>query len=147
MVTAVEQEKPDYLVHLGDGWRDVDEVRRLYPQLPIAQVCGNCDWGCFELEDQLLVKYGSTSVLMCHGHMYQVKQSLLRLTYAAMEQGAKIALFGHTHQPYCQLHDGIWLMNPGSCGYGYRPTYGVMELSGEEVTCTIKAIEERNTHV
>ena len=40
------------------------------------------------------------------------------LIAAAKRRGAQIALFGHTHSPLCEhLEDGMWLLNPGSCGY------------------------------
>lgn len=143
MCRAVEEETPDYVIHLGDGQRDVDRLREAYPRLPIAQVCGNCDYGADLLPDRLVNDYGGVRMLLCHGHQYHVKSSLLRLNYAARECGAKIALFGHTHQPHLEQLDEIWLMNPGSCGYGLRPTCGIIEVSGGRFTCQVKPIEER----
>lgn len=35
MVRAVELVKPHGIIHLGDGWRDVEELRQLYPRLPL----------------------------------------------------------------------------------------------------------------
>ena len=31
MVRAVELVKPQGIIHLGDGWRDVEELRELFP--------------------------------------------------------------------------------------------------------------------
>lgn len=147
MCRAVELEQPDYVIHLGDGQRDVDVLRRECPQLPVAQVCGNCDFAWDQLPEQLVNEYGGVRMLLCHGHRYRVKYDLLSLRYAACECGAKIALFGHTHQPLLEESDGIWLMNPGSCGYGIRPTCGIIELSGGSFTCRIQSIEERKQRV
>ena len=44
MVRAVELVKPQGIIHLGDGWRDVEELRELFPSLPLEQVPGNCDF-------------------------------------------------------------------------------------------------------
>jgi predicted phosphodiesterase len=33
---------------------------------------------------------------------------------AAGTAGAEAALFGHTHVPFCGIHRGIFLLNPGS---------------------------------
>lgn len=140
ILRAVEQEKPDYVIHLGDGWRDLRELERLMPMLPIAQVCGNCDFGAFDLPDTRLVEYGGIRVFLCHGHRYGVKSGLLSLCYAAREQNAQVALFGHTHQAFCEEYDGLWVLNPGSCGYCARPTCGVMEIQNGQVSCFIKEI-------
>ena len=48
MVRAVELVKPQGIIHLGDGWRDVEELRELFPSLPLEHVPGNCDFGRFE---------------------------------------------------------------------------------------------------
>ena len=38
MARAVEREKPDGIIHLGDCWRDAEELHELFPRLPSA-VC------------------------------------------------------------------------------------------------------------
>ena len=46
--------------------------------------------------------------------------------------GAKIALFGHTHVPYNQYHDGIYMLNPGSIAFPRdcsRPSYGLIDIT------------------
>ena len=35
MVRAVEREKPDGIIHLGDCWRDAEELHELFPRLPL----------------------------------------------------------------------------------------------------------------
>ena len=35
MARAVEREKPDGIIHLGDGWRDAEELHELFPRLPL----------------------------------------------------------------------------------------------------------------
>ena len=37
MVRAVELVKPHGIIHLGDGWRDVEELRQLYPRLRLSR--------------------------------------------------------------------------------------------------------------
>ena len=118
MVRAVERERPstlDAIVHLGDGWRDAEALLRLYPRIPLEQVPGNCDLGRFE-ERERVVFFGDCRVLLCHGHTLGVKSSLLRASYEARERGAQALLYGHTHIPHIDYHDGLWLVNPGSIG-------------------------------
>ena len=45
MVDAVTAELPDQIIHLGDVEPDAEELRRLFPRVPVASVPGNCDFG------------------------------------------------------------------------------------------------------
>lgn len=139
MSDAIQREQPDYVIHLGDHARDVEPLRRTFPMVPIVSVCGNCDYGAFDVQEQRLVEYGGVRILMCHGHRYGVKSGLLRYYMAARENAVDVALFGHTHCAYCEEKDGLWLLNPGSCGYG-RPTCGIIEIQNGKATCRVKPI-------
>ncbi|MBR3576933.1 MAG: metallophosphoesterase family protein [Clostridia bacterium] len=48
--------------------------------------------------------------------------------------GADAALFGHTHQPFCERIDGVLLLNPG-CGerYGKPGSIGIIEIEDDEI--------------
>lgn len=136
MIRAVERERPftlDAIVHLGDGWRDAEALHRLYPRIPLEQVPGNCDLGRFE-ERERVVFFGDCRVLLCHGHTLGVKSSLLRASYEARERGAQALLYGHTHIPHIDCHDGLWLVNPGSIGDHRRPSYGVLTVEGDKLS-------------
>ncbi len=128
MVRAVERERggaPDLLIHLGDGWRDAEALHERFPQLPLEQVPGNCDLGRFEERERLLL-LGDFRIMICHGHTLGVKSSLLRAQLTARERGADALLFGHTHVPYIDFHEGVWLVNPGSIGDPRRPCFNVI---------------------
>ena len=57
--------------------------------------------------------------------------------YAAQEQQAQVALFGHTHIPYCRQEGGLWLLNPGACG-GRTPSCGIVTVDGGKAVCCVK---------
>lgn len=121
MKQAVERTQPDQIIHLGDYFRDGTALREAFPLLPVAQVIGNCDLYDFSArggKDQLLLTLDGHRVLLCHGHHYHVKSSLLSLSYAAREAEAELCLFGHTHIPHLEKMDGWTLLNPGSIGNG-----------------------------
>ena len=124
MVRAVKLVKPQGIIHLGDGWRDVEELRELFPSLPLEQVPGNCDFGRFEALER---------VLIAHGHTLGVKTGLLRAQYRALEMNADILLFGHTHVPLVDAASRPMMMNPGSIGDPRRPTYGVLEFRDGQI--------------
>lgn len=72
IVRAVEREKPDGIIHLGDCWRDAEELHELFPRLPLEQVPGNCDFGRFEALERVLI-LDDHRVLIAHGHTMGVK--------------------------------------------------------------------------
>ncbi len=141
MARAVELTQPRGVLHLGDGWRDVDGLRALYPRLPVEQVPGNCDPGSFEPPERVLILDGHR-VLIAHGHTLGVKQGLLRAQYRALEQNADILLFGHTHVPLVDAACRPMLLNPGSIGDPLRPTYGVLEFRDGQCLPAVFRISE-----
>lgn len=129
---AVERERPDMLAHLGDGWRDVDEARRRFPELPVERVPGNCDLRAGEDAVRVVLLEGRR-IMLCHGHTFGVKYDLNRLLYAALEREADAVLFGHTHRPYVDVVQGVVMLNPGAIGSGCRAAYGTLALEGGRI--------------
>lgn len=127
MERAVEQTSPDMILHLGDCWADAEALHELYPHIPMRQVPGNCDFRPMESTEQILCIRGFR-ILLCHGHTYGVKQSLLRAGYRAQEAELDLFLFGHTHIPLVDKQGKVWFVNPGSIGRGSRPTYATISL-------------------
>ena len=127
MVRAVEAEVPRMILHLGDCWRDGERLHDLFPDIPFQQVPGNCDFRPTEPAQRLLF-LEDKRVLMCHGHTYGVKQTLLNAGYAAEEQNLDLFLFGHTHKPLVDMRGKTLFLNPGSIGDHFRPFYGVVTL-------------------
>ncbi|PIC62829.1 YfcE family phosphodiesterase [Sporosarcina sp. P13] len=120
----------DAIFHCGDS--------ELLADHPLVQdmhiVRGNCD-----LDDRLpasvVQKVGKDTVLVVHGHEHDVKRSLLTLSYAAAEQQATIALFGHSHLYGAEMIEGVLFVNPGSTTQprgGKSASYAVIE-TGETV--------------
>lgn len=141
MLAAIEKERPQYIIHLGDHTKDADQLKAMFPMLPILSIRGNCDYD-FTAQEQVLSIYDGVRVLSVHGHRYGVKSGLLRYSLAAKECEADVALFGHTHHAVCEFYDGLWMMNPGSCGYCAAPSYGLIEILDGKVECSIKRIDD-----
>ena len=139
MLRVLGRERPDLVIHLGDGETDLIPVRNRYPDLPIENVRGNCDRFSTAL-NVLRATVDGVRIFAVHGHMYDVKldPAFTRLRYAALEDDAKLLLFGHTHSP---LRDRVWgmeILNPGSCGDIPCPTYGLVLLNGGTVTTEVR---------
>lgn len=137
--------RPDVLVHLGDYFDDAVVLKEEYPQILVYQVPGNCDrYRCPPGLPQILVEnICGVRVYMTHGHRHQVKMSIGLLLKDARAAKADIVLYGHTHAADCHREDdGLWVMNPGSCGY-YGGSAGIIEIvDGKMKTC--KVIREKD---
>ena len=141
MFRAVQQCSPTHVIHLGDHAGDALELERKFPMLPVISVRGNCDY-YDTTPEQRLVNYDGVRILMCHGHRYGVKNGLLRYEMAARENEVDVALFGHTHCAYNEEYNGLWLVNPGSCGYCAVPTCAVLQIKAGTVSCRIVRLDE-----
>ena len=132
MRKVLAREKPDYVFHLGDHDSDAEQISREFPALPVATVRGNCD-GWSDTPKTLCFLLGGLRFFLCHGHTLGVKGGYLRAEYAALEQNADVLLFGHTHEAYYECMEpgngkALHVMNPGSCGCGWSPSYGRIVL-------------------
>ena len=120
------------IAHLGDCWRDAEHLHTLFPDIPLVQVCGNCDFGSREAAELLLCLEGKR-LLLCHGHTYHVKSSLTAAGFAAEEKDLDLFLFGHTHRPLVDRRGKTLFLNPGSIGDRLNPCYGVVTLTAGSV--------------
>jgi len=99
-------------------------------------VRGNCDRDAADVQEEALLEWEGVQILATHGHRYHVKSDLLTLRYAALEKGVQVVAFGHTHIPYCEESDGLWMLNPGACGRLF-PSYGMIEIKNGTVQCRV----------
>ena len=133
---AIELEKPDAVIHLGDHLSDAEDLAAAFDRIPFYCVPGNCDYAPFA-EDTKLLELGGVRLLLAHGHQFGVMQGLERLRQQALRMGAQAALFGHTHVPLCDVQSGLWLLNPGTCRGYPRSTYGLVTVRNGEILCRI----------
>lgn len=139
MFDAVDAAAPDAIIHLGDYYDDGEVLHEKYPEIPFYQVPGNCDcFRCSPSIPQILVEdiFG-VRFYLTHGHRHDVKVSRRCLEKDARDSGAAAVLYGHTHIPDCRLEEGMWILNPGTCGYGDRTGAIVKIEDGEIISCQI----------
>ena len=125
----------DMVLHAGDTSSDAKELERLFPDMDIRYVCGNCEMS--QTPSELEITAAGKKIFLTHGHHYNVKydsgySTLLR---HARLKGADLAVFGHTHKPIYDNLGDISLLNPGSARYG--STCGVIEIEDGKLKCAI----------
>jgi len=140
MVAAARALQADVLIHLGDHDRDAEALRRQFPETPLYIVCGNCDFAP-SAPEKAVVELGAVKAFLTHGHLYNVRWSVDSLVYAAQEAGAKLALFGHTHEPMNVEIGGVQVLNPGTAGKGRSLTCGLITVfDNGGIACEIREI-------
>lgn len=124
--------KVDGFVHCGDS-----ELKASDPAMEgYLAVRGNCDMDS-SYPEVLTEEFGSTRILATHGHLYNVKMTLMNLNYLAKENGADIVFFGHSHQLGAEKIEDVLFVNPGSIllprGRKER-TYALIEKEGDSTS-------------
>lgn len=129
----------DLYIHLGDGEREFSRLVESYPDKKFRYVRGNCDYS-YEHEKTAVFTMNGIKTIATHGHEFSVKYSVDRLRYLALENDAKIVLFGHTHCRFECYEDGIYFLNPGSCALprDMKPaSFGVIDISPAGIVTNI----------
>ena len=143
MIEILQREQADAFIHLGDHVRDAVYVAKRFPQLRCIYVKGNSYEDQYAAgEESRVVELEGHRFFLCYGHRHGVKESLLRLQYAAQAAGTEFALFGHTHISQDEMVGGIRCINPGSISrgyqYGWTKTYARLEVTGEAIAVSIR---------
>ncbi len=122
----------DAVVHLGDGERDLETLGDLLEGKRVIQVCGNCDlYSQLNIEERVIL--AGAKVLCTHGHFMHVKHGEQMLREVARNWGARIVLYGHTHNIVNNYVDGLYIFNPGSARDG---CYGIVDIVPSGIMCT-----------
>lgn len=128
----------EFIIHLGDGEEDLDELKRLLGSRRLLRVRGNgaysAVYGCPAM---LCCGIGGRRLYLCHGHKEGVKSGLFGLKKAAENCGADIALYGHTHIQHMEQYGNVFIMNPGSIRQG---EYGLLDISEEKIEGSLEKL-------
>lgn len=131
---VLEKEKPDLVIHCGDAEGSEYALTKA-ADCPVEIVLGNNDFFS-ELPRELMLDIGPYKVWVVHGHNYYVSMGNENLKREAVERGADIVFYGHTHRPVIDMDDDVIAVNPGSLSYprqeGRRPSYALMEMDDRD---------------
>ncbi len=99
----------DLIIHCGDS-----ELEATYfENREIQIVRGNCDFEKHYPMERIM-ELKNEKFLIVHGHMHNVKSTLMPLYYRAKEVEATVVCFGHSHILGAEIQDDILFINPGS---------------------------------
>ncbi len=121
----------DMMIHLGDSLCSLETMQEMI-DCPVEMVRGNCDSLMHGLPIAKLIQIDQYKALITHGHQYGGKWGVSSMREAAVENGAQIVMFGHSHEPMLEKYPDVVVLNPGSLSQprqeGHEPTYMVMTI-------------------
>ncbi len=146
---VLEKEAPiDLVIHCGDAEGSEYELAAV-AGCDFECVCGNNDFFTV-LPKERVLDIGGNKIFVTHGHYYNVSAGYDRLADEALSRGCTMAFFGHTHIPFMEEVNDVFLVNPGSLTYprqhGRIPTYVIVETdeNGEVslTQCSLRVDED-----
>lgn len=146
IINRLAKLKPDHILFAGDYYKDGKVISREL-KVPAHIVAGNCDV-THRVKQEEVITFMNQDIWLVHGHQYGVKRDLNRLYYRAREMDVDAVVFGHTHCPYCEKADGLWMINPGSPvrprfqGYGSFALIEIDEYGLRASIIDIKHLDE-----
>jgi putative phosphoesterase len=119
-------------IHCGDSELSPNqkEIERFFI------VRGNCDFTA-AFPNERIEEVEGIRFFITHGHLYNVKMSLLNLYYRAKETKANVVCFGHSHIAGAEKIDDILFINPGSIllpRVRKEKTYALLQIENGKAT-------------
>lgn len=122
----------DTILHAGDIEAQT-VLKRLEGIAPVRAVRGDDEIDTATLPEKRVMTFGDVRIGMHHSHRPLIVEMPSRirnmfgflrgdpwggvqnfLLHQFREDDVQMIVFGHFHRPYCAMHDGILLFNPGS---------------------------------
>jgi len=131
----LKKRTPDLILHAGDVTSH-ELLEELEKFAPVVAVRGNADH--LSLPEEKVVDVGDIRIALLHGHQFFSLNSQF-LTLKALDVGADVLIFGHTHRFYHDTHSihgrRVVLLNPGSPAFPRMDSAGFafLEVAGESI--------------
>ncbi|MDL4841703.1 metallophosphoesterase family protein [Aquibacillus rhizosphaerae] len=109
MIKKRHKNEVDQLIHCGDSELEMD-AKELDDFMKVA---GNCDLDS-RFPNELDFSLEDLTFFVTHGHLFQVKSTLMPLSYRAEELQANVICFGHSHIAGAEVVKNKLFINPGS---------------------------------
>ncbi len=103
----------DLIIHAGD-LTHMGLIEELACLAPVRAVRGNCDSWDVSLPDRDIIECEGFRIGLIHGDSGKGKSTPDRAYNAFKEQAVDLIVFGHSHAPFMEWRDGIFMFNPGS---------------------------------
>lgn len=125
ILTAIDREKPDVLIHLGGGIRDLADLTF---SGKVYAVRSGSEFGK-KLPTASKLSYDREMILFTHADGMSMPKDQAALAELATTQGATIVLFGSDAEPTYFEQNGVKFVCPGHIYDRKKGTYAILRLS------------------
>jgi len=107
-----ELERADLILHAGDVVTTA-ALRELGAYAPVEAVFGNMDEPALQaaLPERRVVEIEGARIGLVH---LPGQRAGREARLASSFPGCDAVVYGHTHRPQLERHQGVWILNPGS---------------------------------
>ncbi|MEG1441448.1 MAG: metallophosphoesterase [Oscillospiraceae bacterium] len=128
------EEGINLIIHAGDMHEDVEKIIEKYPNIPCEYVLGNNEFYVRDVPNDRVFMFSGKKIFLTHGHRYGVKGGVFRVYTKALECGADVCVFGHTHEKFCEKEGDVWIVNPGTTWQ----SYAILNIENGEIGIELK---------
>lgn len=124
----------DLIFHTGDNFMDSKYINEKY-NIDIIAVKGNCDFE--NVEEDLVFEIEDKKIFLTHGHKYLVKYGVGELFNKAKYLNCDVVIFGHSHIPFLEKKDNVYILNPGSISLprgGSKKSFAIIEILESKIS-------------
>lgn len=133
----------EWIVHLGDFYRDALELDRLTERVIKVPGVFSDEYQNPNIPNRLIRNFNGLKALVTHtrqSHENDLKGDLKPEELVA-DKKVNLVLYGHTHVYGAKMSKGILFVNPGHLQdedkKGYPPTFAILEIEGRKVSVRI----------
>ena len=123
----------DHILHAGDVGQ-MDVITELETIAPVSAVRGNMDYAV-QLPQTHVQTFDSKKFLVHHIVSLPFPSKLVRIAIA--DEQPDLVVFGHTHMPCSEHHDGVLFLNPGSASSprgGNAPSVAMVDCNKTDLS-------------
>jgi len=121
----------DMILHAGD-LTHMGLLEELACIAPVRAVRGNCDGWDVSLPVRDIIECEALRIGLIHGDLGKGKSTPERAYLAFQGTPVDVIVFGHSHTPFMEWRDGIFMFNPGSPTDKRRElqySFGILEFT------------------
>ena len=129
----------DHILHAGDVG-PMEVITELESIAPVSAVLGNTDY-TIQLPQTRVQTFIDKKFLVHHIVDLPVPSKLVRIAIADEQPNAVV--FGHTHMPCNEHHDGVLFLNPGSASNprgGSTPSVAIVQCTKSDLSVKFVAL-------
>ena len=120
----------DMIIHAGD-LTHMGLLEELSCIAPVRAVRGNCDGRDVTLPDRDVIECEALRIGLVHGASGKGISTPERAYQAFKDTAVDLIVFGHSHTPFMEWRNGIFMFNPGSPTDKRREikySFGILEI-------------------